>query len=190
MSENPEQISNVTEAYRSKSTDSSAIQKSTKKSVENFEQKHEKTTHKTAPQDVAMESSTPALTVPDELETVKVQSGNQNGSFTVSKKFWELASQNTKQIFSTLPNKFIKSFKNPCFWQQFQGQITRYNFMIRLLNSRQEFLTIIQTYSGPRLPGQTVILNLLLSNFLTIRTFDPSDILTYHLGRQLRKHYI
>ena len=61
--------------------------------------------------------------ISDELETIKVQSYH-NGTFTVSAKFWEVSTKTTKEIFKKLPDKYLDNYKNPCFWQKFDGPLT------------------------------------------------------------------
>ena len=65
------------------------------------------------------ELTEPKLTfkIADELETIKIQN-DHNGTFTVSAKFWELSSDNTKNIFKKLPSSYLKNMKNPCFWEK------------------------------------------------------------------------
>ena len=44
------------------------------------------------------------------------------GPFTVAKHFWELANQNTKNIFDILPPEYLPNMKNPCFWEEYNGK--------------------------------------------------------------------
>ena len=61
------------------------------------------------------------LSVEKDSEIIDVQSYDSQ-TFSVSKDFWMHASPNTKAIFAQLPVQFEKDFKNPCFWQKFEGK--------------------------------------------------------------------
>jgi len=63
------------------------------------------------------------LLVEQDSEMIEVQSYDSQ-TFSVSKDFWMHASKNTKSIFAQLPKQYEKDFKNPCFWQKFEGDIS------------------------------------------------------------------
>lgn len=55
----------------------------------------------------------------DEYHTVMVPD-QIKGPFTVAKHFWELATENTKNIFDIVPPSFLPNMKNPCFWEDYK----------------------------------------------------------------------
>lgn len=63
------------------------------------------------------------LQVEQDSELIEVQSYDSQ-TFSVSKDFWMHASKNNKSIFAKLPKQYEKDFKNPCFWQKFEGNFT------------------------------------------------------------------
>ena len=38
----------------------------------------------------------------------------------MAKQFWELSTENTKDIFDVVPPSFLPNMKNPCFWQNYK----------------------------------------------------------------------
>lgn len=38
----------------------------------------------------------------------------------MAKHFWELATENTKNIFDIVPPSFLPNMKNPCFWEDYK----------------------------------------------------------------------
>ncbi|CAG5105166.1 Oidioi.mRNA.OKI2018_I69.chr1.g1894.t1.cds [Oikopleura dioica] len=71
----------------------------------------------------SLPSEEETLSVEKDSEIIDVQSYDSQ-TFSVSKDFWMHASPNTKAIFAQLPVQFEKEFKNPCFWQKFEGEIS------------------------------------------------------------------
>lgn len=51
---------------------------------------------------------------------IKMKISTLKGPFTVAKHFWELATENTKNIFDIVPPSFLPNMKNPCFWEDYE----------------------------------------------------------------------
>ena len=50
----------------------------------------------------------------------EIKISTSKGPFTVAKHFWELATENTKNIFDIVPPSFLPNMKNPCFWEDYK----------------------------------------------------------------------
>lgn len=120
-------LKNLTEAYKRPRDKTTQIKQTTASPIKNHEISKIKKTTENPETTSGKVDVRDELEIRDELETVKVQ-GYNNGTFTVSAKFWEISSENTKNIFKTLPERYLENLKNPCFWQQYDEPLNRTGF--------------------------------------------------------------